>query len=132
MRGCINKVQTLFREIFPQVGSNLEVLECQVLFGVSLCFMCFSWLPGTAHYAPIEVHVSGILGRRGWRVNQTLVKVMFQWKEPTMAVLIPPPPPRSDPIPWLVGLWWERTRGPACSYTQPGIRQPRAPGLSAN
>lgn len=37
-------------------------------------------------------------------VNQTLVKVMFQWREPTMPVLIPPPPPRSDPIPWLVGL----------------------------
>lgn len=55
-------------------------------------------------------------------MNQTLVKVMFQWKEPTMPVLIPPPPPCSDPILWLVGLWWERTRGPACSYTQPGIR----------
>lgn len=40
----------------------------------------------------------------GGAVNQTLVKVMFQWKEPTMPVLIPPPPPRFDPIPWLAGL----------------------------
>lgn len=85
------------------MGSNSKVLECQVLFGVSLCFVCFSWHSKTAHYAPIKVHVAGILGRRGV-VNQTLVKVMFQWKEPTMPVLIPPPPPRSDPIPWLVGL----------------------------
>lgn len=47
------------------MGSNSKVLECQVLFGVSLCFMCFSWHSKTGHYAPIKVHVAGILGRRG-------------------------------------------------------------------
>lgn len=35
------------------------------IWGVSV-FMCFFWRSKTAHYAPIEVHVSGILGRRGW------------------------------------------------------------------
>lgn len=51
------------------MGSHSEVLECQVLFGVSLCFMCFSWQSITGHYAPIKVRVAGILGRRGGELN---------------------------------------------------------------
>lgn len=47
------------------MGSHSKVLECQVLFGVSLCFMCFSWQSITGHYASIKVCVAGILGRRG-------------------------------------------------------------------
>lgn len=51
------------------MGLNPKVLECQVLFGVSLCFMCFSWRSKTTHYAHIEVHVAGILGRRRGEPN---------------------------------------------------------------
>lgn len=104
MRGCVSIPRTLFREVFPKWLQFQRCWNVRFYLGVSLCFTCFSWHPETAHYAPIKVHVAGILGRRRRGVNQTLVKVMFHWKEPTMPVLIPPPPPRSDPIPWLVGL----------------------------
>ena len=82
---------------------NSKVLECRVLFGVSLCVSCVSL--GTLKL-PIMLVLKFML-LEYWEeggVNQTLVKVMFHWKEPTMPELIPPPPPRSDPIPRLVEL----------------------------
>lgn len=116
-----------------QVGSNSKVLECQVLFGVSLCFMCFSWHSKITHYAPIKVHVAGILGRRGGEVEPNSRQGHVPMERANNASVNPSPSTALWPHPVACRtLWWERTRGPACSYTQPGITQPRAPGLSAN
>ena len=113
------------------VGLNPKVLECQVLFGVSLCFMCFSWLSKTTHYAHIEVHVAGILGRRRGEPNSRQGHVPMERANNASANPSPTTALWPHPVACRT-LWWERTRGPTCSYTQPGIRQPRAPGLSAN
>lgn len=68
--GQLNVVQTPFEEIRPPqiVRSNPEVSGCQVLFvgGVESGGR-FSRPPKTAHNTTVEVHVSGILGRRWWR-----------------------------------------------------------------
>lgn len=133
VRGCVNTAPTVFREIFGlrgfecRGGGNARLyLGCLYVSCVSLGALKVPIMP-LLKFMFLEYWEEG-----GGRVNQSLVKVMFQWKEPTMPALIPPPPPRSDPILWLVQVWRKRTRGPACSYTQPGIRQPGAPGLSAN
>lgn len=69
-------------------------------------------------------------GSSGIAGNQTLVKVMFQCREPTMAMLIPPPSTVLWPHPVAcIGLSRERTRDPPCSCTQPGIMRPRAPWI---
>lgn len=105
MRGCVNIVRTLFREVVPKW---IQIQRCwNVRFYLGcLCVSCVSL--GTLKL-PIMLLLKFMLleywEEGGWGcLNQTLVKVMFQWKEPTMPVLIPPPPPRSDPIPWLVEL----------------------------
>lgn len=82
--GHLNVVQTLFKSR----GVELQVL----LLGHFGLFS--SWLPKIAlrlilKFMFLEYWYKG--GGGGVEMNQTLVKVMFQCKEPTMAVLIPPP-----------------------------------------
>lgn len=109
----------------------LRIQRCWNVRFYSLCFMCFFWHSKTAHYAPIKVHVAGILGRTGGEPNSRQGHVPVERANNASANPSPSTALWPHPVACRT-LWWERTRGPACSYTQPGIRQPRAPGLSAN
>lgn len=80
-RGCINIMQTLWREgLSPMWVQIQRCWECQALFG-GVCVSCVSL--GTLKLSIMPLLKFMFLKywyEGGGRANQTLVKVIFQWK----------------------------------------------------